>query len=113
MVKVILLLCVMAAALVCAKPSGKQEESNVVTFLNLIHERPNRLVDVSTCDTATLTLLPDFACFSKSGQKFSCDGTSCFNMPNGDIGSLKVCFLNQVKVMLCYYNSRLLASTAL
>lgn len=73
MTKVILLLCVMAAALVYAKPSGKQEGAPVATSLDLIDERPN-----PAANGGTLTLFTTKGCYSY-GETFACDGT-CFDL---------------------------------
>jgi hypothetical protein len=96
MIKVILLLCAMAAALVCAKPSGKQEESNVATPLNLTHERPNRPVNGSERGvTGSFTVFyhsdaSEGDCVGPK-QVFSCDG-HCYVSPQDIEYGFKVYF---------------------
>ena len=80
MIKVIILLCAMATALVCAKPSGKQEESIVAT-----DGRSFNVTDV----TGRVSLFAGTHCDGKK-HIFSCDGT-CFNIYDAP-DSLLVCF---------------------
>lgn len=88
----------MAAVLVCAKPNGKQEESVVVTFVDLIHERPNRPAGESPGDaTGSLTRATGSYC-NAAKHRYACDGT-CFPI-DAKYRTWEVRFLNQVKVML-------------